>query len=187
MALTDIIEKINQEAQKKAQELAADLDARKKKLEAENEIEITSTGKNLQQLFDQQEEKMKTKAEMEGEMEGRNKLLRAKREFIDQLLEKAVEELASSNQYETLVSAMLKNSDAPDTAEIIAAKGKEDITRRAIGNSGKAFRVSEHSEPIKGGFILKTEKMEMDNSFETIIFSQLRPTLEIELNKLLFA
>lgn len=187
MALSDIIEKINQEASKKAREFAEELEARKKQLEAENDIEISATSKNLVNLFNQQEKKIKTKAEMEGEMEGRNKLLKAKRDFIDQILAKAVEDLASSDQYENLISAMLKNADAPDSAEIVPAKGKEEVTRKAIGNSGKAFRISEHSAPIKGGFVLKTEIMEMDNSFETIIQGELRPNLEIELNKLLFA
>jgi V/A-type H+/Na+-transporting ATPase subunit E len=187
MALTDILEKINQEAQKQAEKLTHEFEQEKKKLEAENQIEIKSSEENLKALFNQQEHRIKNKAEMEAEQTSRNKILKAKRQFIDDVLQKSVAKLAESEKYEDILADTLSKMEKFDEAEIVPAKGKEEVTKKAISKSGRSFMLSQHSAPIKGGFILKTEKVEMDNSFETIIGSQLRHSLEIELNKLLFA
>ena len=61
-----------------------------------------------------------------------------------------------------------------------------DRIKEAIKESGKKYMLSDKGAAIKGGFILKTEKIEVDNSFETVIGEQLREDLEIKLHKLLF-
>jgi V/A-type H+/Na+-transporting ATPase subunit E len=187
MALTDIIEKINQEAIKEAEKFAHEAEQQKRKLEAQNDVEIRNAETSLTNLFNQQESRIQTKAEMEAEQSMRNNLLRAKRNFIDNVLEKAVTKLANSENYESILTDMIKKMDAPENAEIVPAKGKEEATKNAIRNSGKPLKLSDETAPIKGGFILKTDKIEVDNSFNTIIGNQLRHDLEIKLNKLLFS
>ncbi len=40
---------------------------------------------------------------------------------------------------------------------------------------------------IRGGFILESDKIEIDNSFESILNNQLRGNLELEVAKTLFS
>ena len=130
---------------------------------------------------------MLEKAENLADQERKNQLLFAKRKFIDKVLTSAIDELADSPDYEKILVDMLKKADLDDANTVVVpAKGKEDKTKKAIKESGKTFFLSEKSADIKGGFILKTDKVEIDNSFETIIGNQLRGDLEIDLNKLLF-
>ena len=83
---------------------------------------------------------------------------------------------------------MLNKADLEGEGEVkvVSAKGKEDSTKKAIAASGKNYSIDDKSINIQGGFILKTEKIEIDNSFETIIKKQLREELEINVHKLLF-
>jgi len=186
MALNDILEQIASEAKKRSDELSAQFDELKKQMEAEQSESLTQMEKDGDKKIEDESKKSKEKAEMEAEMEAKNGLLMAKRQVIDNTLKKAIVDLAASPQYENILTDMLRSTDLDESAEVIPAKGKEDQTRRAIESSGKNYRVASESANIAGGFILKAPKVEIDNSFETLIQNQLRPNLEIELNKLLF-
>ncbi|MBU0668329.1 V-type ATP synthase subunit E [Patescibacteria group bacterium] len=186
MALTDILAKIDKEALARVQELQQefaekkaqlekDADEKQKKAEAEMTIHMTTDS-----------EKIKENARIEAEMEAKNQLLKAKREVIDETLKKTVDRLAGADNYEDILVEMLKSSAIEDAAQVIPAEGKEEATRSAIQKSGKRFALASSSAKIAGGFILKADKMEIDNSFETVILEELKGSLEIELNKLMF-
>lgn len=186
MALSDILEKIQSEAEAKADELKAKFEAKKKNMQSQNLDTIRKMEEENEHLTLMESAKMKEKAQMEAEMEAKNALLKAKRELMEETLHKAIEALSSAERYEDLLVAMMNRIDL-ESGDIISAKGKEEATKKAIDKSGKNYRLSDETANIKGGFILKSEKIEIDNSFETIIAGQLRQPLEIELNKLLFA
>lgn len=186
MALNDILEQIASEAKAKSDELTSQFEDQKKQMEAHRAETLSQMEKDNDKKTAEDTEKSKEKAEMESEMEAKNSLLTAKRQIIDETLVMAVADLAASKLYESILTDMLRSTDLDSTAEVIPAKGKEDQTRRAIQSSGKSYQIASESADFAGGFILKAEKVEIDNSFETLIQKQLRPNLEIELNKLLF-
>ncbi len=186
MALSDILEKIQSEAEAKADELKAEFDAKKKTMQSQNLDTVRQMEEENERLTLAESTKMKEKAQMEAEMEAKNALLRAKRELMEDTLHKAIEALSSAERYEDLLVEMMNRSDL-ESGVVISAKGKEEATKKAIGKSGKKYQLADEAANIKGGFILKSEKIEIDNSFETVIAGQLRQPLEIELNKLLFA
>lgn len=185
MALSDILDKIQEEALVRADELKAEFETRKKALQTQN-LEIL---KKLEEDNDRRTAAeaagIKEKAQMEAEMEAKNSLLKARRELIENTLVKAVEALASAERYEDLLTEMMKKADL-ESAEVIPAKNKEESTAKAIAKSGKNYRLSSESGLFKGGFIIKSDKIEIDNSFETVITGQLKNMLEIELNKMFF-
>jgi len=186
MALSDIIEKIKSEASVKADELKAEYEKSKKELQNKHIEVLRKLDEDNNTAIDSESAKVKEKAEMEAEMEAKNELLSAKRELIEEVLQKAAENLAASERYEDLLAEMMKKADM-ESGTIIAAKGKEEATRNAISKAGRNYQLASDSADIVGGFILKSEKIEVDNSFETVLFNQLRQELEIELNKMLFA
>lgn len=187
MALKDILGKIEKEGKSQIKDLESEFSKKKKELEKEQSRLEKKIEKDLSEKLSADKAKIKEKATTEAEMEAKNRLLTAKREIIDETLEQAVASLASADDYEQILTEMLKKVDTGEEAEIVPSRGKEEATRKALQASGKSFSLSPHSADIKGGFIVRGKKIEVDNSFETIIGSQLRPSLEIELNKLLFS
>ena len=185
MALTDILAKIKAESEAKATELKAEFDKKRKEMEDANAKLLTENEKEIEAKLVSDSAKIKEKAGMEAEMEAKNALLNEKRKFIERTMTKAMQSLAASERYEDLLASMMRNTDM-ESAEVVPARGKEDATRSAISKSGKNFTLASDSVDITGGFILKTGKVEIDSSFDTIIGQQLRQDLEIELNKLLF-
>ncbi|MDD3861589.1 MAG: hypothetical protein PHP74_01740 [Candidatus Gracilibacteria bacterium] len=187
MALTDIIEKINKEAEKKIAQMEHDFELKKKELEKKYEGKKKEIDSDMETRIVEKRKKILGKAERLGEMEAKNSLLVAKRKLIAETIEKAIEELSRAKNLEDILAGMFKKIDLKDEGIVIfPAKGFEEITKKAMKNADKKFELSDKSVQIKGGFILKTDKVEIDNSFETIIGKQLVENLEIEINKLLF-
>lgn len=187
MALQDILEKLEKEAETAIAQLEAEFEEKKKELEKTAAAKLKEVEKNMDTLLEADTEKLREKIRMEAQMEAKNKLLTAKRALLWEILNKAVKQLHAAENYEEILVHMLKKTDLEESAEIVPAKGKEQQTKNAIHASGKKYRLSEHSANIAGGFILKTEKIEMDNSFETILLQELKQNLEIEMHKLLFS
>ncbi len=186
MALTDILEKIQKETELKIAEIENDFNKKMKDIEQDFENKQKSIDKNVYSKIEDGSKKILDKAKNLAKREAKNHLLESKRKIIDECIQEAIEELSNSNDYEKFLVAILKNIDIDDNAEIIPAKGKEDITEKAVKASGKGYKLIEASSKIKNGFIIKTDKVEIDNSFSTIINKQLREDLEIKLNKILF-
>jgi len=186
MALADILEKIKKETDDKISQLEKEFKDKKTNLEKENKEKQKEIDSKMHDKVEENSKKIIEKAENLADREAKNKLLKAKRSVIDEALQKAIESLSSSDKYEEMLTEMLKKADLTDDVVVIPAKGKEEVTKKAIKGSGKSYMLSDKGVAIKGGFILKTEKIEVDNSFETIIGEQLREDLEIKLHKLLF-
>ncbi len=187
MALTDILDQIKKEAEKKIEELKKDFEDKKTKLEKEQEDKQKEIDGSIHERVEIKSKRILEKAENLAQQEAANALLKAKRQVLEDAFEKAIEALKDSDKYEDILTSMLKkaNIEGDDTV-VIPAQGKEEQTKNAIKNSGKSYFLSEKSTDIKGGFILKTSTVEIDNSFETIIKEQLRDDLEIKINKSLF-
>ncbi len=186
MALADILEKIEKDTASKVAELENSFEEQKKKLEEASEKEQKEIDETMNKKVEEKSAKILEKAATLAAMEAKNQLLQAKRVIIEEALEAAVEELSNSDKYEDILSTMLNKADLDGEVEVVSAKGKEDSTKKAIAASEKNYSLADKSASIQGGFILKTEKIEIDNSFETIIKKQLREELEINVHKLLF-
>jgi len=186
MALVDILQKIEKDTASKIAELEKSFEEKKKKLEEESEKQQKEIDETMNQKVEEKSAKIIEKATTLAAMEAKNQLLQAKRKIIEAALGNAIEALVNSDKYEDVLSSMLKKADLEGDVEVVPAKGREDSTKKAITASGKNYSLSDKSTNIQGGFILKTEKIEIDNSFETIIKKQLREDLEINVHKLLF-
>ena len=121
-------------------------------------------------------------------MEAKNKLLGEKRELLDAIFDEALKQLVSSPNYKDMLVNLFKHTSLKgDDVEVCPANGKEEETRAAIAASGKEYKMCDCKSNIKGGFILKSAKIEIDNSFESILNKQLRSDLELEVARTLFA
>jgi len=188
MALSDILEEIKKETESKMDALQKEHD---KKLKAIDE-EFTTKTKEAEEEMDEQVKansaKVLNKMTTHAKMEAKNKLLKEKRELLEGIFEAALEQLIKSDNYKEMITHLLKHSKLHgEDIEVLPAHGKEEVTRAALSESGSQYRMAEKSADIKGGFILKSKKIEIDNSFESILNQQLKSDLELEIAKSLFA
>ncbi len=186
MALTDILDKIQKETELKIAEIENDFNKKMKEIEQDFENKQKSIDESVHSKIESGSEKILEKAKNLAKREAKNHVLESKRKIIDECIDAAIEDLSTSDEYEQLLVAILKNTDIDSDAEVVPAKGKEDITAKAVKASGKEFKVIDSSAEIKSGFIIKTKMIEINNSFSTIINKQLREDIEIKLNKILF-
>ncbi|MBU1446397.1 V-type ATP synthase subunit E [Patescibacteria group bacterium] len=187
MALQDILEQIESETQEKLDAIQAEHETALKKLDNEFAVLAKKTEQEMDEKVTENSGKIMNKMTTHARMEAKTKLLHEKREIMDKVFADALESLLSSGNYEDNLVNLLKNSDMEgDDVTIIPAKGKEDITKSALKTSGKPYTMSNKTADIKGGFILQSEKIEINNSFESILDNQLRGYLELEVAKTLF-
>jgi len=187
MALTDILEEIKKETEDKLKTLEKEhadklkgLDEKftemKKEAEAEMDEQVAENSKKILN-------KMTTHAKMEA----KNKLIREKRDLIEGVFEQALDKLAKSDNYKDMLVALLKHGGiSGDDVTVCPAKGKEEETKAAISAAGKDYKLCDKSLDIKGGFVLRSAKIEIDNSFESILYKQLKDDLELEVAGSLF-
>lgn len=188
MALTDILEKIRREYEDRLKELEKSFEEKKKHAEQEHEKAQKKIDSEMHDRVEEKSAKSLEKANTLADMEAKNQLLLAKRRVIGETLDKAIQKLAKSKDYAAILTELLAQAHLEgDEIVVIPAKGKEDETKKAIKEAGQKYYISEKSADISGGIILKTEKVEIDSSFESIVKSQLKDKLEITINNLLFS
>lgn len=187
MAINNILEEIKKQAEQSIAELDAERDKMIEKITQDYAQKRTTTKEEMNAKVKDNSAKVKSRAETFAKMETRNNMLRAKREILMQVFEKTVTALLTSDKYVNILVSLLKKA-ATEFSEgtIIPAQGKEAETKSALEKSGTPFKLATHSVAIKGGFLLESEKVEVNFAFDSILAKELWDQLELELNKLLF-
>jgi V/A-type H+-transporting ATPase subunit E len=186
MALQDILTEINNKLQSELQKIANE--------EQKAVTDIKNRINNEEKLFvssirNQKEERiqsLKQKTKSIEHMEGRNELLKRKKQLLDEVFSNAVDELSKldENTYKTWLESALKQ--APQfKGEIIPAKGREKITEAVMKKVLPDCKLGSAGN-FKGGVIARSEKMEIDMTFESIVEKQIRDDLEIKISSTLF-
>ncbi len=127
------------------------------------------------------------------ELEIRNSKLIAKRKVIDEVFDKALDELMNldNERFELYVSYHVRNSGLIGEYNLIIPTvyiDIEHILRSRIDSENKReFKVLEikPSDILKGGFILENKGIFINYSFEVLIDS-IKDEIEFELSNLLF-
>ncbi len=187
MALSDILEKIKEETDAKIKDLNEQFDAKLSTLESEFKEKKEKAKNEMDEQVAKNSKKILNKMETVAKMEAKNKLLKEKRALLDDIFEQALEALIQADDYQEMIKTLLEKTEIEsDDVSVIPAKGKEDETKKALEESGKNYKMAEKSADIKGGFILQSDKIEVNNSFESILHKQLRDDLELDIAKMLF-
>ena len=117
------------------------------------------------------------------QMEVRKTALAAKQQMLEKAYAQALEKLCSmpDAQYIETVAALLVQAAPKGTGKVIfAPEEKERIGAAAVAAANEALggrlTVAEETRPIRGGFILADEKVEVNCSFDTLIRLQKNET-----------
>ena len=110
------------------------------------------------------------------QMEARKVQLAAKQEMLEKAYELALEKLCAmpAEQYTAvLADLMVKASSTGTESVIFSAEDREKVGKAAVEKanavSGKQMVLSDEIQPIKGGFILKDQNVEVNCTFETLV------------------
>jgi len=137
-----------------AEAVAAELAAKNEKAAAEHEERLVSAA----------------------QMEARKVQLAAKQEMLEKAYERALEKLCAmpAEQYTAVLAGLLvKASSTGSESVIFSAEDREKVGKAAVekanADSGKQMVLSDETQPIRGGFILKDQNVEVNCTFETLV------------------
>ena len=164
-------EKITARYQAQADAEAADLDARNKKAAAEREERLAGTA----------------------QMEARKAALAAKQEMVEKAYGLALQKLCSlpEEKYTAVLAELLIQASSTGKEEVIFSdKDRRKVGKAAVEKAnkdgGKKLTLSGETRSIHGGFILRSENVEVNCAFDTLVRLQKAETAG-EVVKKLFA
>ncbi len=121
-------------------------------------------------------------------LEARRVVLKEKECLMEEAYKKALAKLKKlgKKSYQDIIKKMLLKIAKSGSGEIIISKeDRKRITPSFIKNINKELKISKEERGISGGFILKRKKIEINNSFESLLRSK-REELELKLVRILF-
>lgn len=139
----------------------AQADAEAQELDAKNERAAA-----------EQEERLISAAQMEAS----RLQLAAKQEMVEKAYIQALDKLCAmpKEQYVDVLAKLLVEASSNGKEEAVFSKeDREQAGKAAVEKanqlSGKQIRLSEETQPIRGGFILKDKNVEVNCTFETLV------------------
>lgn len=193
MALQDIIQEIEKEKERKIKEIEAQkekeiLELKKryeKELQEKREEILGALKEKLQKKIFAANEELKKKRELS--------ILKEKRRILEVVQQTALAEIKSLKEEveKEILTGLLRFAEKEtegisDTkVEIIPACGKEKLIKEVLVKLNKAYQVSSDCLKSSGGFVLKTERFNLDLTFENI-FEMAKEETEREVAEILF-
>lgn len=187
MPFQNIKDTIQKKAQEKIDEIEKQAKKQVQKIESEIDNEKESLIKEIQDKTSLKIKNLKEQNKVALEIQQRNSVLAKKLELLNDAQNNAVESLYKLNrdEYKSIITRLLaKISFNASEAEIIVPQDREFESKNALKAADKNFIVKTDKN-LKGGFIIKTEKFEINNSFADLV-KQIFEEKEMEIVGLLF-
>lgn len=169
MSLQDILQKILDEAKLEIEKIQKDLEQEKLALQKEFEKEKSLELEKLSQKKSEAEKKIKQKIDSMARREVKQKMLSVRHWIITKAMNSFAEylEKLSDNKYEEILKKLFAKISEKEGV-ILAPANRLELTKKI---APKGFSV-EKDDSIKGGFIAKLGKAEIDNTFKNLVFSE---------------
>lgn len=178
MALDDIKKSILNDAQAQAE--AIDSETRKridqinadwsKKIEARKLEIIAQAQRKTDQKIRQTEFRLQAQSQAQ--------VLTKKQEVIDAIYKTAYKQLCNlnDNEYVDLMAKLITRLPG-DTGQLISVDDKEALLKKGLKQSGKKFEVTNETSKGHGGFIFKSDHLEINQTFQSLITESKESTL----------
>lgn len=143
------------------------------KYEAQAEAEAAELKAKNAKAAVEREERLVSAAQMEA----RKTALAAKQELVESVYTKALEKLCAlpDAQYTEIVAALLAEAAPAGRGTVLFAPedrkriGAEAVKQANARLQGGQLTLSEETAEIRGGFILRDDKVEVNGTFETLV------------------
>jgi vacuolar-type H+-ATPase subunit E/Vma4 len=186
MALQDILNSIQQKLEEELQKVGDDEKKAVEDIKKQMNKEEKDASGELKQQKEQKVSALNQKMDTILKMESRNSMLEAKTGLVSNVFDSVLEELnnLSDGDYKKWAVQAIKEMGLKE-GEIIPAKGKEKVIQEAAQEAKSELTVGKAGD-FEGGFIARSKNIEIDNTFTSIVFKQLKPELELQVAKILF-
>ena len=175
MALQDILKKILQEADVSIESLQAELQNQKAELDKASTAQEAQEAADLKDKTEKALASIETKTTSMARRENNQRLLTVKRDLIARCLEAFLASLEEADDatYQSVLKALFAKVNATGTALVPESRLKAS---EAVAPKGVTVKAD---KDIKGGFILKTDHSEINNTFHELVYAEYRSELEM--------
>ncbi|MBN2565082.1 MAG: V-type ATP synthase subunit E [Candidatus Eisenbacteria bacterium] len=193
MAVEDILNRIKADAEEEAQRLLADGREEAGAILAEAKAKADAQRKDLRTRAEQHAAEERNRITTLARLSVRRELLDAKQALIDRVFNEAgtrIEKL-SRDEYRTFIGGLLEEYVESGDEEVLIGEGETRIDQPFLDSvgakigRGKGLRLSDERRRIRGGFILRSGRVETNCVLETIL-RDAREKLETEIASVLF-
>jgi len=153
------VRKIEEEGNKKIAEINNEW---AKKIEDKKQEIIASGQRKANQKVQQTQFKLQAQAQTE--------ILTQKQKVIDKVYKLALQKLGELDdaEYVELMTKLIGQLPSGD-GELTSVKEKENLLKKALRQSGKKYDLAKEEINGIGGFVFKSEEVEIDNTFATLV------------------
>lgn len=159
------IDRILSEAREEADQITG-------RYKAQAEAEAASLAARNKKTAAEREERLVSVAQMEA----RKVQLAAKQEMVEKAYDLALEKLCAmpDAQYTEVLAGLLVQASSNGREEaIFSPEDRERVGKAAVDKanaaSGKQLKLSKETRPLKGGFVLRDENIEVNCTFDTLV------------------
>jgi len=197
MALENIINRILDDAKKKADEIKGEARVEADRIADEARKKAKSLKDNILAEAEAEAKKEEKRILSLARLEAKNMVLAQKRAVINAVFDEVLKKLKSltDDEYRDLIKKMLLKVGIEEGEELIVSPDdrkriNNDFLKeinKALRSQGKKgeLRFSDEEREIEGGFILKKGKVEFNNSFSVLV-EAVREDLEPKIAENLF-
>ena len=147
------------------------------RIEADAQAEIDRILSEAREEADQITDRYKAQAEAEAaSLAARNDQLAAKQEMVEKAYDLALEKLCAmpdARYTEVLAGLLVQASSNGREEAIFSPEDRERVGKAAVDKanaaSGKQLKLSKETRPLKGGFVLRDENIEVNCTFDTLV------------------
>ena len=159
------IDRILSEAREEADQITG-------RYKAQAEAEAASLAARNEKSAAEREERLVSVAQMEA----RKVQLAAKQEMVEKAYDLALEKLCAmpdARYTEVLAGLLVQASSNGREEAIFSPEDRERVGKAAVDKanaaSGKQLKLSKETRPLKGGFVLRDENIEVNCTFDTLV------------------
>lgn len=172
MALSNILQTIEEDTQKQVDELKEKGEQQKQELRKELDAESEKKKQQLLNTFELRAQKKLAQASWEFSSRTQTAVLKKKQQLLDNVFDTALKSLGemSDKEYTDVVTALCKALPGlEEGAEVLPAKGKEKQTQSAVDAAGINAKVGSNTVESVGGFKVQGKEMNIDMTFEALV------------------
>ena len=170
-----ITARIQADAQGEIDALLASAQAEAEQIEEEYRLQAEALRAQLRSKAEKNAREREARLVSAAEMEGRKTLLAARQELLDTAFQAAQAKLCllpHEEAVEVLAKLMVRSSTSGQEDVIFSQADRERVGAEAVEKAnaaGKKLRLAEETRPIRGGFILREGRVEINCAFETLV------------------
>lgn len=192
-----IRQRILEDAREQANSIIAECQKQADEIIAQARKDAEKLKQSLIQKYTEQGEEVKKRTKSMAELEMRKEILAVKQKMVDAAFAQALGRMKGlqGQEYEKMLEGMLiRASQVGDEEIVLSPEDRKKFTPELLERVNKALKaagkkgqlkLSSETRSMQGGFVLKGDGMEINNSFEAIL-RMARDEIEPQIVELLF-